>query len=53
MVWTDRNEANLLHASLAGTRYERSAITMMPNMTATLLLLLLLPSVGVWMSESE
>jgi len=36
MVWIDRGEANLLHASLAGARYKRSVMTMTPNMTTTL-----------------
>jgi len=34
MVWTDRNEANLPYASLAGMRYKRLVMTMTPNITS-------------------
>jgi hypothetical protein len=52
MVWIDRNGANLPHASLAGSGtkyYDDDA----KHDHHTLLLLLLRPSVGVWMSESK
>jgi hypothetical protein len=52
MVWIDRNGANLPHASLAGsgTKYSYDDDAKRDHHT---LLLLLRPSVGVYMSESK